>query len=167
MTPSLLGNDHLWQFYLFPLNVNIALIWLCTFNRAWILSETARTFFSDILLVYYRGGGGREFILVLSLYSFSLMIRFICLVELVSAVFQFSFNFWISNCLPFSVGVLLSFLSKYSGQRRYQTRIQADCIEIHIDLAPSARLFLQRGPPFFFVNHLPCLLPCDSPWVKL
>ena len=113
------------------------------------------------------GGGGRGFILVLSLYSFSLMIRFICLVELVSAVFQFSFNFWISNCLPFSVGVLLSFLSKYSGQQRYQTRIQADCIEIHIDLAPSARLFLQRGPPFFFVNHLPCLLPCDSPWVKL
>ena len=87
-------------------------------------------------------------------------IMLICLENLVSAVLRFSFNLWISNCLPFSVfsHIHVSFFSNYdTSQRRYCTWWpMARWSIFHIHYRPKRS--------FFFGNLAACLL-CVLPYV--
>ena len=77
---------------------------------------------------------------------------FICLVKLASAVFRFSFNLWISKCLPFSVFFAhpREFLQRpHTGQHRYRTWWPTPrWFVFHIHFTPNTILFLVENVNF-------------------
>ena len=100
-------------------------------------------------------------------------IMFICLVNLASTVFRFSFNLWISNCLPFPVfsRIYVSFFSIYNtGQWRYCTWWPtARWFVFQIHFTPDGILFFIKRIFLWKSRSLPPLCPsmCDSLYVKL